>query len=834
MGIRRLVRGRSTGRAVAVAAAGVAVCLAAAHPAPGLDRAGVLALADSLHAAAALDSAQSLLAAAIPDARAAADSAHLQELMVRRGAQLAAFGRYAAAEPELREALALCEARRDTVATCQVLRWLALSISNQGRLDEAEPLTRRQLALATAAGATSLVAWARVAQGWYASEQGRPRRAAAEYRAAIDAFGELGDGRGEAWTRNNLGIALAQAGDLAGAQAAYEAAAARARDVGHAMVEAMAVNNLGTLAYSWGDPGRAEAAFRRAHDLLFDLGHTAEATRTGLNVATCLMALGRLPEAAVQLDSLCRTAAAQSDAPLRAETLITLGHLRQQQGRTDEARSLWRDVIGEPLDIDVNTRIVATVALARALADEDRLVAGLALLEQGRDLVRDRVGSVRWAGFESLRGDLLVRLGRREEGVPLLRRVVAETSAEGENTLRVEALEALARAYRSLMPDSSRAILVRAMDAWERARGVPREPEWREARAEAGDRIHTDWARQEIAAGATVAHVFDRLQRYKARTLLERMHGPGEGPVATRSGRPDGLVSLDSLRSILDDREVLLDTYLGPEGSVAFVVTRDRCRTILWPGAATIRRRAAFFRELHLVPTVDVVPAAETTAVARAGRALGTWLLGELASDLAGADRLVVCPDGPLNLLPWSSLSVTGGTDGGIDLATRELVVVPSASILARLRVRRTSAMATAAHRPAVVALTGGEGDRLPAARDEVAWLARAFGGVVTLADPAAADPAAWPAGDILHVAAHARPHDDAPWQSAILLGRARLTAARVAALDLDARVAVLAGCETAGGRVLTGEGIQGLSAAFLSSGVPVVVATLWPVDDRT
>ncbi|MBD3219742.1 CHAT domain-containing protein [bacterium] len=130
--------------------------------------------------------------------------------------------------------------------------------------------------------------------------------------------------------------------------------------------------------------------------------------------------------------------------------------------------------------------------------------------------------------------------------------------------------------------------------------------------------------------------------------------------------------------------------------------------------------------------------------------------------------------------------------------------------------------------------MTGGEGDRLPAARDEVAWLARAFGGVVTLADPAVADPAAWPAGDILHVAAHARPHDDAPWQSAILLGRARLTAARVAALDLDARVAVLAGCETAGGRVLTGEGIQGLSAAFLSSGVPVVVATLWPVDDRT
>ncbi len=79
---------------------------------------------------------------------------------------------------------------------------------------------------------------------------------------------------------------------------------------------------------------------------------------------------------------------------------------------------------------------------------------------------------------------------------------------------------------------------------------------------------------------------------------------------------------------------------------------------------------------------------------------------------------------------------------------------------------------------------------------------------------------------------------DDAnPWRSEIRLGPqgapANLSAARIATLELPARLAVLSSCSSASGRVISGEGVIGVTGAFMSAGVPCIVATLWPVDDR-
>ncbi len=57
------------------------------------------------------------------------------------------------------------------------------------------------------------------------------------------------------------------------------------------------------------------------------------------------------------------------------------------------------------------------------------------------------------------------------------------------------------------------------------------------------------------------------------------------------------------------------------------------------------------------------------------------------------------------------------------------------------------------------------------------------------------------------------------------------LTANEILNLRLNAELVVLSACNTGQGRI-TGDGVVGLSRAFISAGVPSVIVSLWAVPD--
>ena len=100
---------------------------------------------------------------------------------------------------------------------------------------------------------------------------------------------------------------------------------------------------------------------------------------------------------------------------------------------------------------------------------------------------------------------------------------------------------------------------------------------------------------------------------------------------------------------------------------------------------------------------------------------------------------------------------------------------------------------------------------------------------------------------DVIHIATHAVAHARSPMLTKLLLAGGRqdgvkghhadngfLQASQIYQLKLPrARLVVLSACQTGIERAYRGEGAIGLARPFLVAGVPIVVASLWPVDSE-
>jgi hypothetical protein len=335
--------------------------------------------------------------------------------------------------------------------------------------------------------------------------------------------------------------------------------------------------------------------------------------------------------------------------------------------------------------------------------------------------------------------------------------------------------------------------------------------------------------------------LFELFQRFKVRSLIDRITEPRrQSEPGSQFARIDPVGLRELQLDVLEPGELFLDFVAGEGITYLFAISRDSCRVVELPGEfSRFAERVSVYRNfLGRRPPGQVSSGVD---VERMGESIGSAILGEVQDLVRVSSALIVSPSGFYGGVPFGALFLPG-KDGAAHavIESRTIHRVPSATVLAWLR---SKAPVETPPGNAVLAIAPVREDGLQGAVREVDTIRRRYAGVrlQTGMSDAVLQRSAESFG-VIHVAAHIEVNDEKPWHSGILVGASDegdefqadpfLRAGEIASLRMPSRLTVLSGCESAMGRQKVGEGVAGLTAAFLSAGVNSVVATLWRVDD--
>ncbi len=359
-----------------------------------------------------------------------------------------------------------------------------------------------------------------------------------------------------------------------------------------------------------------------------------------------------------------------------------------------------------------------------------------------------------------------------------------------------------------------------------------------------------------LAAGGRAPLAFELAERRRARDLMDRMaraeglrtHPSETEPDAHAALLAAGPLTAAALAALIPDgRTAVLEYVTGASGAptTLFVVTRPgpdgvavRAH-VLAPADSLVGPLTRFLTQMR--GEADVAPLART---------LGGMLLDSALAELGGrVTRLIMVPDGPLHRVPWDLLRLP---DGRYVVEQYSVSVTPSAGILAALwrhpRAGRTTdhvvrllAFGDPAYGTAAVDSIG-ELPRLEGSGREARLVARYSPEAdVRLRREASAtflEHAPLEPYRIIHFATHALVDERSAARTVLALApdssnNGQVGPGDLAALRIDADLVVLSGCRTAGGVIVEGEGLQGLTASLFQAGARSVVASQWRIADR-
>jgi len=252
-------------------------------------------------------------------------------------------------------------------------------------------------------------------------------------------------------------------------------------------------------------------------------------------------------------------------------------------------------------------------------------------------------------------------------------------------------------------------------------------------------------------------------------------------------------------------------------------------------------------RVLHYCELVSTASSSDED-VRRESESLYDLLIRPIQSELDRNRQICVIPEKALNYLPFNTLVTP---DGGYLINDYLLTFSPSANIYLLCSTEAAKKISVRDERvlsvgnPTIDPAAFPWLRDLPAAAREARKVVDCYGSSALLIDEHATKKAVKTElqnADVVHLASHYVVDERSPMLSKLLLA-ADETGEQTGLLRADeiykekplrARLIVLSGCQTGVERYYNGEGMIGMSRMFIAAGVPMVIASLWPVDSNS
>jgi hypothetical protein len=305
-------------------------------------------------------------------------------------------------------------------------------------------------------------------------------------------------------------------------------------------------------------------------------------------------------------------------------------------------------------------------------------------------------------------------------------------------------------------------------------------------------------------------------------------------------------VDLRGIRSVLPVDTTLVEYYYHGQWLYVWVIDQKGCRFVKKAAAVDeLQTLVKQFRELTAKPGdirgLNVLNAsgAQVSGLQKTYTNINhrlRELLVDGVLDQADAQKIYIVPHGMLHYLPFQAIY---GRRGYV-IEAHPIGYVPSASVL-KFVFQNRKQRAAGVLAPGNPEL-GSDQLALPFAEQEVSDIQKVFSGATvltgTLASEANFKKNAAGYG-ILHIASHGEFNPDEPLLSCLRLAPGggedgRLETREIFNLDLDAYLVTLSACNTALGKMSSGDELMGLTRAFVYAGTPSILGTFWSVSDES